>query len=1842
MIRNRLLLKALAVFFIMEMLMSSVVPAVTWALTSGPTAPEATSFEPVDTTDMVNLVTGDFVYNLPLLEVPGPGGGYPLSLSYHAGIKLDQDASWVGLGWTLNPGAINRSVNGYADDNQMVTGMDRSFWEGGSSSSFTIAASVGNGALTAGLVFAEDTYRGSGVGYFYGTGMSERMTLGNFVGVSNSLQRTWGVSPYGDRYSSSGVSVGIAGATKIGMSLAANAGASIDQDGKAVGSFKYDINNLGASMSTDGSRSFSIGGIESGVNNDSEGRISTSGYNYSANIPLGSGLNLHLKKSYQRYWSDEKADVLTNGSLYFPSVPPSTTQLDKRAFDVYDLQYADAGETPPDEMLAGSFIDYDSYSVLAQGLSGGIRPFHYKSYLLHQNKIVDNKYKMKSYPLGLNPKASFRFVGDFSNRYEHDASTNNFTASTSGNPLSFAFDPSRITGENQNDGYDVTSNVLPGSKHVDWFTNIQINDNERTDQNGQPIPPGPDAAIAKKFINCKALGFTRSDDSQIGGFKVTNESGVTYHYALPVYSSDEHQYTGRQDEQGNYQCKMLKKPQKYAYTWLLTTVTGPDFVDTNLNGYADNADWGHWVNFEYGKWSGSYSWRNPASGFNKDIDHNFNTFSKGKKEVYYLNAIRTKTHTALFVKELRADGKGVVHKLKDAIQTNSNHDVTAIDDGSFQDVQKVDVSGNPYTEQPVSTLRLHSIYLMQNKDLLSHEPISNLATIGNIYYHSQNLSSDLGKFTYGDNVLDVHDISSDPIKSDLKSKCLKKIEFKTDYSLAAATPNSYWSELDVLNTSQPTSSSMGKLTLNSVAIYGRGESNLLPEIKFSYEDERIFHAGIKEEQTSEGVRHRLKVVESLGALDFRRGEIIHVNFGIRDAYGYVSNVIDGTNEIQIKFYQGAQYVVETETAIKANKTKNPPYLEDFHDLWQNFKVDLPSAGTTLTEYTENVRRMTSSTSAQSVDVWSLREIKTTLGAKIKIQYESDKYRSALKSLSNLPIKAVEPTPDGRTKVFLYHDLSEYGLDDDNITTIKMRLVTAKRYDVNNPSLHVLRRFYCNGVESTYIYQWYLDDTWGSTNLPVTSKGLNYLVVDYDYTDRYPSNGNCIEENPPYGEEGASSGNAATCIPLSDLTASDPIFLGGEIIGDFSFSSSGGDLRVKRISLEQLSETRSTKYEYLNGITSYEPLGISVPIARINANLNSCLLENQKTIFEEYREKSFNGIYAKFKALFSNSRELPAPGVLYEWVRVSEDIARPGGTTQLQGKSEYQFEVFSPETLDLSTPGGIFLPNPSYQAINQPMSYGNTSFLSNYNDPSGVFGLPVNKISATSPSNPTKLEDFSAIMGSLKQVVLYDDSNHKISETVNHYLHDNFTKANYLAKLQPFGNQGKIMETFADARILPNSKFNPTDPDTYTLHAVLSQKINYPSVQTGYTTKNYRTGIETRYDNLAFDFYSGQPTRTKVVDGYGSTFISETTPAYRMYPDMGFAYLGKKNMLTQTAVSTSYKVSNTGAKLYASAGATTWSKDIPMVIDPSTTNLAPANYNVWRPSATYMWKGDDATLTDGLYPESGFSSFNFANPTSSSTQWQKVSENKLSDVYSNVLETTDINANYSTARMSSDQALVLATATNAGYNDVAFSSAEDNVMSGKFGGNVSIGNGQVVNNQSLAHTGSKSLLLNANVTGFTYQASKATLKNAFPIYHASVWARENSAGVLPAVSLIAETNGGVVLSSATALAKYKAGSWYLISLDFSLPSSTDLVKVYVKNTSAQSFYVDDFRVHPQNASMVGYVYNKWGELSHILNNNNLFTEFRYDGMGRLKETFKETFTYGNAKTSETIYHYAGQP
>ncbi|MBK9108480.1 MAG: hypothetical protein IPM92_08940 [Saprospiraceae bacterium] len=78
----------------------------------GPTTPEVQGFTQTSGENLVNLSTGDFNYSIPLLDV----GGYPIAINYNSQVQMNDESSWVGLGWSLNAGSVNRNVRGLPDD----------------------------------------------------------------------------------------------------------------------------------------------------------------------------------------------------------------------------------------------------------------------------------------------------------------------------------------------------------------------------------------------------------------------------------------------------------------------------------------------------------------------------------------------------------------------------------------------------------------------------------------------------------------------------------------------------------------------------------------------------------------------------------------------------------------------------------------------------------------------------------------------------------------------------------------------------------------------------------------------------------------------------------------------------------------------------------------------------------------------------------------------------------------------------------------------------------------------------------------------------------------------------------------------------------------------------------------------------------------------------------------------------------------------------------------------------------------------------------------------------------------------------------------------------------------------------------------------------------------------------------------------------------------------------------------------------------------------------------------------------------------------------------------------
>jgi hypothetical protein len=1835
MIRNRIVLKAFAVFFILQMLTSTVLPTVSWALTAGPTAPEATSFEPVDTTDLVNLASGDLAYNIPLLEVPGPSGGYPLSLSYHAGIQPNEDASWVGLGWTLNPGAVTRNVNGIPDDFFNVENATRYYWDGGRRESFNIGVTVGpfgQSGVTAGLSYSQDTFQGSGVGTTLGVSYGFKSTG---IGVSADI----GISPFGEPSASVGAGLsiqldkGTAGPSLgLGVGLSTNfksvsgnmsAGISYGRYNQTKSDPGRDWSLIGGSIATSGRSSISLGGASITQSNNKMGRVSTSTDGFQFSIPVLPVLGISLGYQYQRYWIDETDKILANGALINAPDNPSKEYLDGHSFDNYSLSDVDSlfsDTQDPEKQLGGTFPNYDNFYVHAQGVSGAMRPYYFQKYLVKRNDFVEKEdedgdeykeYKMIQYALGNNSKrAEFRFVGELSNRFEYTPAQTRMAPEAGYNPsnpmaFDFAWNPNVTKGESGNEPYN--SNVLPGSRHIEYLTNRDIQDRvQRVNDAG--------------FIETTSSGFIRQDHpiDGIGAMIITNETGVRYHFALPVLTYDEYSYTENNSKVLTF--NESKNPYPYAYTWLLTGVTGADYVDRSANGSPDGKlneyDWGYWVSFEYGKWTEQYYWRNPSEEMKLDIDNQFKKFSEGRKQLYYLDAIRTKTHTALFVKEIRDDAKSTVYAYRDIsnlkpgfLHKGTKETLTEVSKKGGFIPQKIRNTCNvetffdetldkgyiDYYSRPTSTLKLNEVLLFNNDQLNAVIDKSNGSSTRQFYQYNWTVQKNsecpccpFTPVTFNQHlyqyVLDIHDVNALP--STFRENALRVIDFATDYSLCPNTANSYSSALANVNepSSDPSQYPLkGKLTLKKLTFKGKGGADLIPGMTFGYEPGNSL-SGSGSITLTNGVYYLSHNNSGLVA-----GDIIKFLVGSTLYYAVVESTTQYSNKLKIL---GA--TPQTVGAINWFVTKNPPYDKDAEDIWGLYKSDIDKA---LLVQNDNAARLVSPQSARGTDVWSLRTIKSNLGSVTEIDYEPDAYqRPELMTNQVLRAEAVRPkTGSSNYEIVIYDPFKDLDKFVRPNSFLNYTFFIAQMEEADGPWDVDFYRFIPEIKTGTIQV---LSMSYTNSKWIIETTSLSSLFK------KLPNHGDIYYEEKP-------------------------LFIGGNLSLDNDFDSFGGGIRVKSITLHGAEATHQTVYDYTNnnrtsGVTSFEPGGLNQGLLNYPESGEPYARYFTDLIARQEAEKIYNKeLFKNFSGVLKNAREIPPPGVLYEYVAVRGKIIRSNGEVlDVPNHSRYQFQVFDPSMMAV-----LYDDYKVYQFSTPLQSQPNV----------------VN--AHRTKSRTVRIKNFTSRVGALKRVILYH-GDEKISETINHYLHDSNPQSgnDYENSIRlQFNGIGIIQETFAEGRFV-KQKYNVThDFGSFTgtgrawhFLGVVSKREEYPFIQTGQTAINYKTGITTHTDNLALDFYTGGVLKTRSSDGYGNTFVSEITPAYRAYDAMKPQGLGGKNMLTQQAGSITYKLNpaNLSQKQgLVAASVQTWSDAIKVIDAPSNKQQG-----IWRKHGLYIWKGDDVPSNpDGLYPFANFAAqpFNYANPSQSPAQWQKQSQITLYDVYTHGLEATDINNDFAATKMTAKGSGVLATVANANYDEFTYSgfeSANDGAVT--FTG--------ASRSPETAHSGKTSVKLES--TGEVKFHTDVARMQSGKKYMISYWVNSSDhANVKPYYRL----NGAaapVYLSNNDTESKKVIipgkGTWYLHTTQFTFPAGAASFEIGCKGSTG---YIDDFRVHPFDAAMTSYVYNEWGELTHIIDDNNLYTEYRYDNMGRLIETYREAFQSPSqmnsvVKLTEVAYNY----
>jgi len=694
--------RIIASFFIVSFL-QTFFPYHVLANNNGPISPEPSSFEPVDATDMVNLLTGDFTYVMPILDVPSPEGGYPLSLAYHAGISADQNASWTGLGWNINPGAINRNLLGLPDDHDNFKRQDVYYNLIDEYSNFTV--SINYGTSSHGLGISYSTHKGFGGSVNYGPFELE-YDNGFSAGVGLSILKV-AAGTAGDRTDvfQTNVSVGINYNFK-NKETSGGVGATnsfADSNISSVGLNFSSSSGVSSSASVFGATAYNGGSVSNGIVNSSY-----SGWTVPIPTPI-TGLTINLSNSKVKHWVYSNNLNYGVGSLAF-NRNFETVQAQHTNDYIPNVQMSDVMIQPinPYELGTGSNIPnsvysditneinlptYDRYQVNAQGMGGDFSIRYYQDFPLPLGK---RGALTKQLDTGQNDEPLWlrrQFLWEKKGEYKPHFYFNNEYASyleiakdnpNSSNPTdTFAYwDTNNINNNNsitQIDQYSEKRDVYNGNVgYVGSLKRKKTGGFIQAYKKSNLTPGNSEAAGFMYATNNNSIvdyneiyGTTDSDYSVIG-FNVTAIDGKTYHYSLPVYQKELISKVAKNNDESN-KFNESRDFSSYATNWLLTSVTGPDFIDLNDNKFPDENDYGYWVRFEYGKWSEGFGWETlpnrtyTLEGDNCDDPLNnpsncntvaYNNKSFGVKELYYLNKIKTRTHSALFLKSTTSIGRG--------------------------------------------------------------------------------------------------------------------------------------------------------------------------------------------------------------------------------------------------------------------------------------------------------------------------------------------------------------------------------------------------------------------------------------------------------------------------------------------------------------------------------------------------------------------------------------------------------------------------------------------------------------------------------------------------------------------------------------------------------------------------------------------------------------------------------------------------------------------------------------------------------------------------------------------------------------------------------------------------------------------------------------------------------------------------------------------------------------------------------------------------------------------------------------------------------------------------------
>ncbi len=1770
----------------------------------GPNAPEAAGFEPIDASDMVSLTTGDLSYVLPLMSVDG----FPISMSYHAGITPDMEASWAGLGWYLNPGAINRTVTGTPDDWKGGVGIDFTSYqnsetyygvtvdigfEGGAS--VGVGLNWGGGKGMSGTLRASIGFDGSKYGLGEGSGFGGSALVSTTGNVSVGLNVGVNLGSFG-----AGASVGYStgggfnAGTGIGASLGngsfAGVGASLSEGGA------FSIGGSGGRSSNNyaGNKSASTGGGFSSAS-FSAGDMNVEQQGFAFAIPLqmiGIPLTLGFSKSKVTYklrkgfykqdwgalygndygetfgltWGVSAAQGLWNFNDYQPRT---------KGFDSYSTRLPQSiedftGDQSQDiQNVNFTFMGYDDYTVSSYGLGGSIKPRVFQNATIFGQGDRINNFAGDDLHV-------FWHHGDNSNgqdAVQRSFGTDFATGSSLEDNLYFYFDNQYATSELVNpsqagytDGNSITDLLFHPTQnqvndraaapsYIEVFTNKQI---------------ASGYAASRGLITPSDVDDTLRDNPElfdpngIGAYKITSPDGKTYHFALPVYHYERVQRSLIEENEPfpwididpnnppGFAANVREKRQfsRFATHWLLTGITGSDYVDLGTLTKIDDADYGYWVELDYGKWSDGFVWRTPHETGVQDYNTNIvgdveekdkGYYQFGRKQLYYLDKVKTREKTAIFIKDIRYDNVG--KELDFGLTQGYDDDGLIVTTGDNEymnftgDIHIRELGVNYKREY---SLKLDKVVLLQTEvanTLSKNTDNGNLGgglpgyirdTSHNPNWESPYFSNHYGaNYTYSlhneNEVFDIRDISD----TFIAENALKVVELEHDYTLARRSPSS----LDL----NPVLSggTQGRLTLKAVHFKGRGGASYMPPYRFDYHLKNmpnISFADIKQTLESNSDSPDQAYMEA-------KREAV-------DGWGFMKNTYLGQNR---------------------------------------------ALG------------------------WSLKEVTTPTGAKIAIDYEEDDYwieafGRRYWDNNQLQFRFHEVGSGGNGELTLQFRRDPDDISAQDINFLDYFKVGDQAFvdvvsDRNPPGNgHQNRRY-------AYI----------SGGLPVVAVESNLLTLDIPnkhedwlgFNEYYTGNNDtdiCLRGGANESGCGTIDCDATQFYSIKryhDLGGWERYFKGDGA----NLCNAGGHVGHNKLNKFKLVATQVPTHETGGGL---RVAGIKTIDPSNNREYHIRYDYHFPSSHERAGQSSGITSYAPVNGLkyVPYQSELPSPGVTYEYVTVREMDAL--GNYDVE--TRYRHHVLKPIY-------NIFNPNIEMMAQDTGPQEDRI-FWANVDQ---IYtGTGVNKLAASE----IDVHVNTALIGQLKSVEVLNREGHILQKTENEYIN-----GTYLVNEEP--NKGYIRESFNSMK----SVFKTDDDGS---NALLERQLLSVSTKTEYNNMLKRVNSYTgntvntvTYDDV--DPWLGSFRESISSRADGTLQRDLRVPAYEKYGALQSKVLDRnnKNMLNQEAMSISQiSIDNGNSWKTVNAGISTWNDD--WTYQDAYGNEA-SGVPVWRRYKNFVWK--DAIDDDGAYATNVTSTdtyFNWNTGNPIGNKWQKVSEITRYNHYSLPLESMDINGNYVASRMSADDSKVLISG-NARMNDMFFSSAERSLDGTLFEGGLG---GVAYRSSERAHAGEYALVnTNANDKLFELNTSVSnddqTLNEG--MYKVSFWHTKQANDLKSTLVL----NGTPQEAAETVT----AGCWILKNFYITIPNNST-VSLYVTNTIEGGHYFDDFRIHPIASSISSYIYNDaTDDLMYILDGNNLVSAFRYDNAGRLVKSYQEVldavdFTGGIKVTGKNRYKYYG--